>query len=230
MRMKTRNPILGPVLGILKGKSISGNWDDYYFKLVPGAPCELSLLQHYEITSPADAAAVVHALTPKGTLRIDYRCHVQEQGKSLKHGHFKFEIVVGCTTPDNFEISLKLKVLNETDYRKWVAVLKAVCKTRWEAYVAACRVCERTFNALAGRTSYHCRYCGRCICGDCSPSTLRLPDEGVLPVRVCTPCYEELAPLVLDAPSRGVNRTGGNILGYGHYSHHGGASSLDCAF
>ena len=193
MKKKTRDPILGSVLGILKGKSVSANWEVYYFKLVPGAPCEPSLLQYYDITSPEDAATITHDPTPTGTLHIDFRCNVEEQGKSATHGHFKFEIA-GGKSPTNEEKSWNLKVLNEDDYHKWVGVLQAVCKTRWEANVAACRVCKRTFNALAGRTSHHCRYCGRCICGGCSPSSRCLPDEGILPVRVCSPCYEELGP------------------------------------
>lgn len=193
MKKKTRDPILGSVLGMLKGKSVSANWDEYYFKLVPGAPCEPSLLQYFEVTSAEGAASVTHAPTPTGAIYLDFRCAVHEQGKSASHGLFKFEIV-GGKSQTNEEKSWNLKVLNEATYRRWVAALTAVCTTRWEANVAACRVCKQTFSALAGRLSHHCRYCGRCVCGVCSPASRCLPREGLLPVRVCAPCYKELGP------------------------------------
>eukprot|EP01119_Soliformovum_irregulare_P017382 TRINITY_DN5156_c0_g1_i4.p1 TRINITY_DN5156_c0_g1~~TRINITY_DN5156_c0_g1_i4.p1 ORF type:complete len:668 (-),score=201.77 TRINITY_DN5156_c0_g1_i4:275-2278(-) len=63
----------------------------------------------------------------------------------------------------------------------------------WQTDASAkqCFICHKGFNAVLLR-KHHCRYCGRVVCGSCSPNTLRIPSLSAQPVRVCQICFEDL--------------------------------------
>jgi len=57
----------------------------------------------------------------------------------------------------------------------------------WEPNVSECQLCTKRFSLR--RWKHHCRLCGRCVCGDCSPHRVEIseyPDPG--PQRVCHDC------------------------------------------
>eukprot|EP00927_Polykrikos_kofoidii_P057261 TRINITY_DN51385_c0_g1_i1.p1 TRINITY_DN51385_c0_g1~~TRINITY_DN51385_c0_g1_i1.p1 ORF type:complete len:648 (-),score=113.84 TRINITY_DN51385_c0_g1_i1:34-1977(-) len=56
----------------------------------------------------------------------------------------------------------------------------------WEENVANCSVCDSKFSKRALRRRHHCRVCGKCVCSNCSPSTLQIKDVGL--VRTCNLC------------------------------------------
>jgi hypothetical protein len=180
MKKMTRNQVVGAVLGMLKGQSVTANWNDYRFVLRPGLPAKPSALEYYDDESGNNL--------PSGILYLDHRSTVEENGRSKSHGFFK--IVVKGRNGHNEEVTWDLKVNGEEDLNRWMGCLSAVCKTRWEVNSPECGVCSKSFGVT--RTAHHCRYCGKCVCGECSPDVRTL--SGLLPERVCTPCYEELGP------------------------------------
>lgn len=56
---------------------------------------------------------------------------------------------------------------------------------KWEPNIAECRICFGQF--CVRRWTHHCRLCGRCVCGDCSPHRVELPDQRGLQ-RACRDC------------------------------------------
>ena len=67
-----------------------------------------------------------------------------------------------------------------------------------DADAASCQLCKSEFHLLNRR--HHCRKCGRCVCGDCSPeSSFRpLPQLGHMdPVRQCKLCVPPPAKLMV---------------------------------
>ena len=77
----------------------------------------------------------------------------------------------------------------------------------WDANTSACQLCQRSFSLLVRR--HHCRNCGKCVCGTCAFSKVRMDqvDENKLQ-RVCNVCAEEMKA----ARAMGY---GGNQGGYG---------------
>jgi len=61
----------------------------------------------------------------------------------------------------------------------------------WGANTPSCQLCRRDFSVLVRR--HHCRNCGKCVCGTCAFSKVRMDqvDENKLQ-RVCNECAEEL--------------------------------------
>eukprot|EP00929_Paragymnodinium_shiwhaense_P069231 TRINITY_DN34925_c0_g1_i1.p1 TRINITY_DN34925_c0_g1~~TRINITY_DN34925_c0_g1_i1.p1 ORF type:complete len:627 (-),score=150.71 TRINITY_DN34925_c0_g1_i1:443-2323(-) len=57
----------------------------------------------------------------------------------------------------------------------------------WQEDTASCTLCDVPFGPLSRR--HHCRVCGRCVCGPCSPSTVLVPGQA-MPQRTCTPCIK----------------------------------------
>jgi hypothetical protein len=55
----------------------------------------------------------------------------------------------------------------------------------WQADTPSCTLCDATFSLAKRR--HHCRVCGSCVCGPCSPHELRLTSSEP-PVRVCSRC------------------------------------------
>lgn len=52
-----------------------------------------------------------------------------------------------------------------------------------------CMTCAKAFNVVNRR--HHCRYCGKVVCGACSPQSIKIPSLSQKPVRVCKICYED---------------------------------------
>jgi len=59
-------------------------------------------------------------------------------------------------------------------------------QSKWQPDTPSCTLCTREFGVLALRR-HHCRVCGACVCGSCSPFELRL-DASKPPVRICSRC------------------------------------------
>jgi hypothetical protein len=57
--------------------------------------------------------------------------------------------------------------------------------TAWAPDAASCGICTNSFGI--SRRRHHCRICGGCVCGPCSPHQLQLAPTKP-PVRVCTRC------------------------------------------
>ena len=58
-----------------------------------------------------------------------------------------------------------------------------------DAY-SECMICRVEFSFF--NRKHHCRYCGKLLCGECTPSFIRLPDLGYEdPVRVCISCIDQ---------------------------------------
>ena len=215
MKKKTRNEVVGAVLGMLKGQSVTANWADYRFVLKPGAEAtDPSILYYYDLPpreggktehlqefvgslglgSPGRGRAAEAAEgggakdEPTGALYLDYRAEVVENGRSKSKGLAK--LTLKGRHADGSEVEWGLKVEKEEEYRQWLAVFKAACKGRWQRNAPACHVCTKPFGLL--RTAHHCRHCGRCVCDLCSPDVRTLEGEGFLPVRVCGPCLKIL--------------------------------------
>lgn len=53
-----------------------------------------------------------------------------------------------------------------------------------------CMECKKKFTLFIRR--HHCRWCGKCICGDCFKNSIRLPGLSVEPKHVCNECYKLL--------------------------------------
>lgn len=68
---------------------------------------------------------------------------------------------------------------------------------RWmlDAETNECILCRSLFDWINRR--HHCRHCGRIVCSECSSGRSILPQEYGLsdPQRVCSSCYEILAPV-----------------------------------
>ncbi|GMH56044.1 hypothetical protein TrRE_jg1125 [Triparma retinervis] len=74
----------------------------------------------------------------------------------------------------------------------------------WDANTPRCQLCQRDFSLLVRR--HHCRNCGKCVCGTCAFSKVRMDqvDENKLQ-RVCNVCADELKA----ARSMGYGGNGG---------------------
>lgn len=63
---------------------------------------------------------------------------------------------------------------------------------RWEDGVSTCSICNSLLGKRRGKPRHHCRVCGHCVCGTCSPNTVMLQPYGALE-RVCSVCVRPLA-------------------------------------
>mmetsp|Transcript_44386 Transcript_44386/g.95670 ORF Transcript_44386/g.95670 Transcript_44386/m.95670 type:complete len:643 (-) Transcript_44386:182-2110(-) len=59
----------------------------------------------------------------------------------------------------------------------------------WEADGSRCSLCERRVGKRYLNPRHHCRKCGRCVCGPCSPNVVQL-EADVGPQRLCTACVD----------------------------------------
>lgn len=57
----------------------------------------------------------------------------------------------------------------------------------WQPDTPMCALCDANFSLLSKRR-HHCRVCGSCVCGPCSPHEIRLTSSEP-PVRVCGRCH-----------------------------------------
>jgi len=57
----------------------------------------------------------------------------------------------------------------------------------WEENTPSCGVCGARFQKRLMTRRHHCRICGKCVCGACSPSTIQLEGHKKLQ-RACNPC------------------------------------------
>jgi hypothetical protein len=178
MKKKTSDVIIGAMLGIMSGKSVTANWTDCQFILRPGENREPARLEFTEI------GADEH-----GVLLINYRSVIQDNGTS-KNGNFKF--MISGKTEQGETVNWELKVKDQKEYDGWLRALKDCTKARWEQNTQTCGVCKKSFGLL--ETHHHCRRCGGCVCNGCSPGSRVLTTEGPFPVRVCNPCFKE-API-----------------------------------
>jgi len=221
MKKKTRDAVVGAVLGILKGQSIKDNYNDYRFVLKPGATAtDPSVLEYYEVEAEPDrvAAAAASAAAAWGSPGkqeanpgAPYSPRDGEGGgpappkgqllidfrskieeNGKSAGHGLNKFSITGKHADGEKVQWDLKVAGEDDYRTWLASLRALCKARWEENAPNCGVCRAPFTFFKG--SHHCRSCGRCVCDLCSSGSRALKGEGLLPVRVCDPCMKELGP------------------------------------
>ena len=53
--------------------------------------------------------------------------------------------------------------------------------------VSNCTICKTPFTLVYRK--HHCRSCGDCICGKCSPYKVVVPGQGAVPIRVCSACF-----------------------------------------
>jgi hypothetical protein len=58
-------------------------------------------------------------------------------------------------------------------------------QSKWQPDTELCTICTRDFNL--SRRRHHCRVCGSCVCGSCSPFELRLSSSQPT-VRICSRC------------------------------------------
>jgi hypothetical protein len=58
-------------------------------------------------------------------------------------------------------------------------------QSKWQPDTELCTICTRDFNL--SRRRHHCRVCGSCVCGSCSPFELRLSSNAPT-VRICSRC------------------------------------------
>eukprot|EP00966_Prymnesium_polylepis_P222037 5137337-Prymnesium_polylepis.2 len=67
-----------------------------------------------------------------------------------------------------------------------------------DAEAPSCQLCKADFVFLFNRR-HHCRKCGRCVCGDCSPPECfrPLPPQSFEPVRQCKLCVPPQAKLMV---------------------------------
>lgn len=132
MKKKTDDVIIGAMLGMIQGKSVTANWTDSQFVLLPGENREPARLEFTEI------GADEH-----GVLLVDYRSVIVDNGKSKKNGNFKFSISGKLLTGEN--IVWELKVAEEAEYLEWIRILTDCTKARWERNTTACAVCRKSF-------------------------------------------------------------------------------------
>lgn len=176
MKKKTADVIVGALMGMMKGESVTANWTDSQFVLRPGENREPARLEFTEIGSDEH-----------GVLLIDYRSEIIDNGTSKKNGNFKFSISGKLLTGE--DVVWDLKVSDEVEYREWIRTLTDCTKARWEQNTSACAMCRKPFGAFG--EPHHCRRCGCCVCEDCSPGAKVLSTEGPVPVRVCNRCLRE---------------------------------------
>lgn len=101
-------------------------------------------------------------------------------------GHSPCQSVVECPYPTLAEYIEAVPVGSESQ-----AALGRV----WSDNTLACSKCNAFFGAF--RRRHHCRSCGSCVCHDCSPYQVILPDplphpeKGTAgPHRLCLTCYD----------------------------------------
>ncbi|GAB5362981.1 hypothetical protein AAMO2058_000844900 [Amorphochlora amoebiformis] len=51
----------------------------------------------------------------------------------------------------------------------------------WNPNTSSCELCNRTFGVFLGSSRHHCRWCGRNVCGPCSPHRLYSSKESLSP-------------------------------------------------
>lgn len=71
----------------------------------------------------------------------------------------------------------------------------------------SCSVCQKKVGKRHLNPRHHCRTCGRCVCGACSPSNVQLEGHKGLQ-RVCTPCVNASLHVV-DGPGRAGDAAAG---------------------
>mmetsp|Transcript_88126 Transcript_88126/g.247871 ORF Transcript_88126/g.247871 Transcript_88126/m.247871 type:complete len:362 (+) Transcript_88126:85-1170(+) len=63
----------------------------------------------------------------------------------------------------------------------------ALSREDWERNAKTCSACGKSLGKRKLALRHHCRVCGKCVCGACSPSFVQLEDWPA-PQRTCTPC------------------------------------------
>lgn len=66
-------------------------------------------------------------------------------------------------------------------------VRQSISNDRWDEDAESCSICHALLGRRRLRLRHHCRICGRCICGPCSPNMIAMPGAVALQ-RACTPC------------------------------------------
>eukprot|EP00913_Durusdinium_trenchii_P010774 g10107.t1 len=62
------------------------------------------------------------------------------------------------------------------------------CCERWDEDSESCSICHVLLGRRRLRLRHHCRICGRCVCGPCSPNMITVPGYSKDLQRACTPC------------------------------------------
>ena len=76
-----------------------------------------------------------------------------------------------------------------------------------------CSICSSAFTLL--RRRHHCRLCGELVCHQCSPNKHQIASPFFFaaqdePVRVCTPCFEQMVEVeAAEAPAEAADTAGG---------------------
>lgn len=65
----------------------------------------------------------------------------------------------------------------------------------WQEDAMNCSICLVRLGWNFFKRRHHCRLCGRCVCGNCSPNLISVKGSR-RPVRVCTPCVADAPNLV----------------------------------
>ena len=83
-----------------------------------------------------------------------------------------------------------------------------------KANVSKCPLCKTGFGLTTWK--YHCAWCGKVVCDDCSPRTFSLPPVHEEPHRVCNSCVPEAAAFAAQHHGKsGGGGGGGRVLGGG---------------
>mmetsp|Transcript_12188 Transcript_12188/g.20694 ORF Transcript_12188/g.20694 Transcript_12188/m.20694 type:complete len:236 (+) Transcript_12188:61-768(+) len=201
LKKKDRNELIGAMLGMLQGKSMTANWTEYRFVLTPStAALKPSTLEYFEITAPPIGVEETNpeqqisaeedtSPEPHSVLLVDYRSTIEEEPRSSS-GQAKF-LITGTNT-EGEAVTWNLKVASDEDYKSWLRCLRKANKAKWETNKTRCSLCDAQLRLL--KPAHHCRRCGRCVCEACSPGGRVLDAEGLVPVRVCDPCNSEMGP------------------------------------
>lgn len=94
-----------------------------------------------------------------------------------------------------------VRCANEAERLDWVAAIRKSMEAAgvdskqkfaalWSHDTKECEVCDQSFSFL--RRRHHCRACGKCVCGNCSPNEWILEHVSNKPQRVCNMCYVKL--------------------------------------
>jgi len=72
---------------------------------------------------------------------------------------------------------------------------RAIAHDMWEANATRCSLCNAKIGKRYFNARHHCRKCGKCVCGPCSPDVIDLENTST-PQRVCKECNPTHSPII----------------------------------
>lgn len=143
---------------------------------------------------------VVHAVhrsrSPSGRFRAPSSDSTNERmvGGKRRRNFFSFS-ASQCSDSGRRPRSLvESQLASDEPYGKGVLPLMSTA-AEWQKDTAQCSLCSWKLGQVFMRPRHHCRACGRCVCGPCSPNLITL-EEGGRPHRVCNLCASETREVV----------------------------------